>query len=318
MTRRGLYKMSTIARLSGFSPSVLRAWERRHALLEPERTEGGHRLYTEEDLRVLRRVRELLDSGHSIGEVARIGRAALIETEGTRAATPLEAAAPAAAGDDGEGRALRPWARAIVDASVAIDERALHRALDEAFSALSAPAAIELVVEPALREIGRLWLEGRCSVAGEHLASAKVTGRLLGLLEASNAAPGETSPVAIACCLPDEQHQVGALLVGYCLARQGYRVSYLGPAMPFEDLERAIERLRPEIVCLSVVREALLRAHEPQLIEVVRRHPRLRFYLGGPGVRGDHDELVSAGAVLLSISSFAELQRLEPRRAEAG
>ena len=83
-----MYKMGTIAELSGFSPELLRAWERRHALLEPERTEGGHRLYTDDDLRVLRRVKSLLDQGRSIGEVAQRGRAALL------AESPLASAMP--------------------------------------------------------------------------------------------------------------------------------------------------------------------------------------------------------------------------------
>ena len=40
-----LYKMGTLAELTGLSPILLRAWERRHDLLCPERTAGGHRLY---------------------------------------------------------------------------------------------------------------------------------------------------------------------------------------------------------------------------------------------------------------------------------
>ena len=73
----GAYKMNTFAKLTGLSPAVLRAWERRHALLEPVRLGGGHRAYTEEDLRVIERVRELMGSGRSIGEVALIGRTKL-------------------------------------------------------------------------------------------------------------------------------------------------------------------------------------------------------------------------------------------------
>ena len=58
-----LFKMRTVTRRTGFSPALLRAWERRHGLLEPRRTEGGHRLYTEADLQVLLGVKSLLDEG---------------------------------------------------------------------------------------------------------------------------------------------------------------------------------------------------------------------------------------------------------------
>ena len=70
--------MGTLARMTGLPPVLLRAWERRYGLLAPERTDGGHRMYTEDDVRVLRRVRELLDQDRSIGEVAALGRRALL------------------------------------------------------------------------------------------------------------------------------------------------------------------------------------------------------------------------------------------------
>jgi DNA-binding transcriptional MerR regulator len=88
--------MSTVSRLTGFSPELLRAWESRHHLLAPARGSGGQRLYSDEDLALLGRVRELLDAGHSIGEVAVRGRRALLTeavpppTEVAATTTPRE------------------------------------------------------------------------------------------------------------------------------------------------------------------------------------------------------------------------------------
>jgi DNA-binding transcriptional MerR regulator len=72
------HKIRTISERTGFSPGLLRAWERRYRLLEPVRLEGGHRLYSDEDLRILMRIRDLLDEGRSIGELAALGREALL------------------------------------------------------------------------------------------------------------------------------------------------------------------------------------------------------------------------------------------------
>jgi PAS domain S-box-containing protein len=69
-----LYKLSTLAKLTGFGVQAIRNWERRYNLLVPQRTAGGHRLYTEHDLAALLRVRELLDKGQSIGEIAAVAR----------------------------------------------------------------------------------------------------------------------------------------------------------------------------------------------------------------------------------------------------
>ena len=65
MHPRGLYRIQTIARLTGFSPAVLRVWETRHHLLCPQRSPGGQRLYTDDDLQLLRRVKGLIDQARA-------------------------------------------------------------------------------------------------------------------------------------------------------------------------------------------------------------------------------------------------------------
>ena len=52
--------MRTIASLTGVNPVTLRAWERRYGLIQPQRTNKGQRLYTEQDVAKIRRVLELL------------------------------------------------------------------------------------------------------------------------------------------------------------------------------------------------------------------------------------------------------------------
>lgn len=79
MSNQGKYKIKTVSELTGFSATLLRAWERRYDFLSPSRVVGKHRLYTEGDLKVLYKVRELLASGRSIGEVAVLGRSALLQ-----------------------------------------------------------------------------------------------------------------------------------------------------------------------------------------------------------------------------------------------
>ena len=76
-----LYKSGTVSRLTGFSPTLLRVWERRYGFLEPKRLPGGHRLYTDSDLKVLERVKLMLDQGHSVGQAAVMGRSSLLYTE---------------------------------------------------------------------------------------------------------------------------------------------------------------------------------------------------------------------------------------------
>lgn len=79
MAGPGKYKISTVAALTGVQPGLLRAWEKRYGFLEPDRIDSQHRLYSDEDVQVLSNIRHLLDEGRSIGELAALGRATLLQ-----------------------------------------------------------------------------------------------------------------------------------------------------------------------------------------------------------------------------------------------
>ena len=71
------YPLRTVARLTGLSPHVLRAWERRYEVVVPLRTEGGTRRYRSADLERLRLVKSAVDAGHRVGQIAQLGDAEL-------------------------------------------------------------------------------------------------------------------------------------------------------------------------------------------------------------------------------------------------
>lgn len=293
MSSPGRYKMGTFARKTGLSAALLRAWERRHGLLDPERLESGHRLYTDVDLRVIEEVKQQLDAGRSIGEIALQGREALLSD--------------AAAEADQEGEqagydevCLEPLRRNVVRAARELDGDLLRRSLDEAFARLSPRMAIEQVVEPAARDIGQGWKDGEISVAGEHLVSSHLMFRLRHLVEATNDLGRERRPVLCAC-LPEETHEIGLLVVALRLASSGYHLVYLGAMVPLPDLALATERINPRAVCLSVTNAALLDKHAEDLAAYARRWgDSLGVHVGGIGVNGVQTALDQADVTLWS------------------
>lgn len=63
------YPIREVARLTGINPVTLRAWQRRYGLIKPARTEKGHRLYSEDDIALIRQILHWLEQGVSIGQV---------------------------------------------------------------------------------------------------------------------------------------------------------------------------------------------------------------------------------------------------------
>lgn len=290
--RQGRYGISTLCRKTGLSPALLRAWEKRYALLEPQRTEGGHRYYTDEDLKVLEQVARMLGEGARIGEVAILGRAELL----ARGSVPAKAHPMVDDASEGDAGAIPSrLVTRLVEAAESYDQPSIEQILDEVFARYSPLFVIRQVLEPAARTVGDRWAEGTLSVASEHLFSANLLRRLQRLVDWVPVT-SPSAPRALCACFPDENHEVGVLVVAYHLALAGFRVLYLGPSLPLEDLERAIGITLPRTICLSVARAGLLQVHKPALLALVRRTDRgVRFLVGGAGAWPPDPELQAAG-----------------------
>ena len=62
-----IYNLKAVVRQTGLKPDTLRAWERRYGLPSPQRTESGHRLYSQHDVEVIKWLTERQNEGLSIG-----------------------------------------------------------------------------------------------------------------------------------------------------------------------------------------------------------------------------------------------------------
>ena len=69
---KDLYDIGAASRLTGLSAPNLRIWEKRYALVEPQRTESQRRMYTADDIKRLTLLKGLVDRGHSIGNIAQL------------------------------------------------------------------------------------------------------------------------------------------------------------------------------------------------------------------------------------------------------
>ncbi len=213
-------RIGELSRRAGVSDHVLRAWESRYGLLQPVRSAGGFRLYSEADALRVRRMQAHLARGLSAAEAA---QAVLGEDSGAgadpgRAAGPHRA--PPAAGE------LSGDLRQALDA---FDEPAAQAVLDRLVSDLSLTAVLRDVVLPYLAELGERWERGTASVAQEHFATNVIRGRLAGLARGWGNGHG---PRAVLACPPGELHDLALMVFGIVLHRSGWRIDYLGMRHP--------------------------------------------------------------------------------------
>lgn len=238
------YTVKQVAALTGIPAATLRAWERRYAVVEPQRAASGYRLYGDHEVARLTRMAELVAAGSPASLAAQ-------EVVRTLPAPPerFEGAVPERL-SRGLDRPGGPDPDLLVEAARTFDPVLLDRVLDEAFARGSFENVVEGWLMPALGDLGDAWSEGRVDVAGEHFVSGAVHRRLAHWFEAAGAVPG--APVVLVGLPAGAFHQLAAIAFATFLRRNGMDVRYLGADVPEEGWSRAVEQLRPAAAVVGV------------------------------------------------------------------
>ena len=248
------FSLQIVVHETGLTPDTLRAWERRYGLPQPERTAGGHRLYSQDDIDMLKWLVARKAEGVSISRAVQLWRQLAAEDQGPESSAPsgsqavaLPAERAPAAGDH-----LVHIRRAWLTAGLAFDEGRAEDILSEAFALFPPEVVCLTVVQKGLSEIGEAWYQNRASVQQEHFISALAMRRLQALLAAAPP-PARLGRILIGCP-PGEEHSFSALLLAWLLRRQGWPVTYLGANVPLLRLEEALAAIKPKLVVMPAQR----------------------------------------------------------------
>jgi methanogenic corrinoid protein MtbC1 len=158
---------------------------------------------------------------------------------------------------------MRPY----LDAQLSGDRAAaLRLVIDDGLGGGVAVPDLHLgVVQPAQREIGRLWQENRISVAQEHLATA-ISQLVVSHLYRSMPREPHNGRLALVACVEGELHDMGGRMGADFLEMAGFDVRFLGADVPTPSLLEMIDTERPDVVGLSVA----MTYHLPSLIKAVQ------------------------------------------------
>lgn len=129
------YNLKVVVNETGIKPDTLRAWERRYGLPNPNRTSGGHRLYSDKDIAVIKWLMARQDEGLSISRAVKLwhtleadGESPLQVPEYQQMSPPSRETAVAASSKIDDMRAA--W----INACLNFDEPSAERILTQAFA----------------------------------------------------------------------------------------------------------------------------------------------------------------------------------------
>jgi DNA-binding transcriptional MerR regulator len=253
LQRTPTFNLKAVVQQTGVKPDTLRAWERRYGLPQPQRSSGGHRLYSHRDIQIIKWLAARQQEGLSISRAIDLWRQ--IESEGRdplRTSTPMAPPGPAVSPSLPAGEAIDQLRQAWISACEAFDEQQAERILSQAF-AVHPPEVVCLeLLQKGVAEIGDAWYENRMTVQQEHFATELAIRQVEALLLA---APAPTRPGRILIgAPPEEEHVFSLLLLSFLLRRRGWDVRYLGANVPTERLETTISAMAPQLVILAAQR----------------------------------------------------------------
>jgi phage terminase Nu1 subunit (DNA packaging protein) len=255
------YEIQEVAELTGLSAARLRAWERRYAVVSPERQSNGYRAYTASQVALLRAFARLVADGERIGDLALEAREAVIGR--AERGGPELAALPA-----------------MVEAVRRYDRDRLEVLVGEQLAVLGLRRFAVEIVQPLATQVGDLWALGRLPIASEHLASEVVVHALK---EALRDGP-EEGPLLLAAGLPGERHEWGLLATLAVAQADGWKIRYLGPDLPLAEVVQAAWSLRPAAVALTASDPDLVEQNLPALSHFAATlPPGVRAVIGGRG-----------------------------------
>jgi MerR family transcriptional regulator, light-induced transcriptional regulator len=278
----GRHPIRVVAERTGLTPDLIRAWENRYQVVEPYRTDTGHRLYSDEQVERLRILRQATLGGRSIGQVASLTTRELgelvREDEAGRARAPRTP----------EPEEFRPDSGELIDqalgATRALDPDRLDEILRRGALTLGTASFIRDLAAPLFRQVGELWHAGELRPAQEHLASTGVR-KVLDWLARSSRLRGDR-PRLVLGTPAGERHEMGALLAAAAAESEGWDVVYLGPDLPADDIAFAAIRTGARAVALSAVYAPDTDALEAELRELRERlPPQVLLLVGGAATR---------------------------------
>lgn len=258
------FSIKVVAERTGVSVYALRQWERRYGIPSPHRAGNRYRLYAEKDIADVLAIKRQIENGVAPAQASAWLRQ---HPQGL----------PVAAGAS-DGTRVTQHQSALENAFSRSDEPLARQLLDEAFALYPIEQVTAHIIRPAMQTVGTRWMRGELNVAAEHLASNLVRQKLITLLHAQGT-PSQAGPRLVAANAPEEEHELGLLILAMLGRREGWQVTYLGQRTPLTEMVRQAHEQKASAVVVSVSTVLGLASLIPWLANANR--PNLPLAFGG-------------------------------------
>lgn len=169
---------------------------------------------------------------------------------------------------------------------------------------------------PALVEIGRRWESNEIQIFEEHLASETII-RLLAGFSINLPHDPPINRHGLVSCVPNEKHQLVPMALSTFLELKGWQVTSLGSSLPANQINLAVNQLKPDSIFLSFNMLSRLADTLALVSQLHETHPGINILIGGNGAQASKSLLEKSNATVMASFNDAHLSALTGKSAHA-
>lgn len=294
-----LFPIREVSRLTGINPVTLRAWERRYGLIQPTRTESGHRLYSQADIDEVRNILGWIERGVAVSKVG-----GLLAKSQVIKAQALQTLPQGVQDDWGQ------WQAQLRQAVRAFDERQLEQVYGQVFASYPLVVVFQDILMP-------VWQEMRTTqeVFGQLSEWLFLDGFLRArALQRLQLAREQQEIHVVLAAIPGQCRELELLVAALLLGSSEIAVSVLPLGQPMEELSLVCERIKPHALVLF--------SNHPPANDLPKRLARLALGLECPllfaGEAADLAQDLLVGSQVACLGSEGRLMRRRLQQYLAG
>ncbi|MER2261744.1 MAG: MerR family transcriptional regulator [Psychrobacillus sp.] len=269
------YNIQQVSNVTGLSKQVIRKWEERYDLIQPERLDNGYRVYSEEDIKKLLKVKVLSEKGYSLKQaVAQVLEEKQLDYAQVELPIEKESSFPE----------FNDFVFKLLEHGTDLDEIELTYTLQQAYFHYGLESFLDKVVLPFLLEVGNRWEKEEWDEYQEAVSSMIVRDFLVQIRR--NFHYRDDAPLVIGCCLPHETHEIPVHILLLQFMMKGWKSFLVGASPAPGAIESMVEKLKPQKVLLSAS-TSIPFERNPKLLtgldQFAENHKEIKFYIGGAG-----------------------------------
>ncbi|WP_066389856.1 MerR family transcriptional regulator [Neobacillus mesonae] len=269
----GLFAIQQVADMTGLSKQVIRKWEERYGIIQPKRLENGYRIYSQQDVKTLLKIKLLSEQGHSLKQAAHLVKVFAEDPE-----------VPIQKGKSPDYEQWNEYVFQLLEKGKHCDEIELNFILKQAYHHVGLERFLTDIVVPFLKEVGRKWETQEWDEYQESVSSLVVRDFLVQIRR--NYQYRENAPFVLGACLPYEHHEVPLHLILLRFMMKGWKTQLIGASPAPGAIESLVGKLKPDVVLLSATATIPFET-DPKLLrrldQFAEKQKDIAFYLGGQG-----------------------------------